>query len=217
MSPKFRAWCAWRKVRGKALAYGLGPLIEGIENGTVPPGKVRDFFKLNYARWWLNMVVDGDEVLRNFVSATHEKYIADFRALDDHFTELTRDYVRAGLCAKLPDQEASSRNSEWGILRHEMQKKRGHLALRDLMGRIPTTVTKLAPCMLMSPLSIAQYLDMEVPLFDLVVFDEASQIPVEEAIGAIARGKQVIMVGDPKQLPPPHLVNGLSRTLTTKT
>ncbi len=61
---------------------------------------------------------------------------------------------------------------------------------------------RLTPCLLMSPLSIAQYLPAETANFDVVVFDEASQIPVWDAIGAMARGKQVIMVGDPKQLPP---------------
>src|SRR5256885_7605272 len=54
----------------------------------------------------------------------------------------------------------------------------------------------------MSPLSIAQYLSAETSNFDIVIFDEASQIPVWDAIGAMARARQVVMVGDPKQLPP---------------
>ncbi len=83
-----------------------------------------------------------------------------------------------------------------------MSKKKQHMPLRELMKNIPTALTKLTPCLLMSPLSIAQYLSTDVKPFDVVVFDEASQIPVWDAIGAIARGKQVVMVGDPKQLPP---------------
>ncbi|MGA4815333.1 DEAD/DEAH box helicase [Pseudomonas aeruginosa] len=70
------------------------------------------------------------------------------------------------------------------------------------MSKIPDALTKLTPCLLMSPLSIAQYLAANASVFDVVIFDEASQIPVWDAIGAIARGKQVVMVGDPKQLPP---------------
>ena len=69
------------------------------------------------------------------------------------------------------------------------------------MSKIPDALTKLTPCLLMSPLSIAQYLAANSSVFDVVIFDEASQIPVWDAIGAIARGKQVVMVGDPKQLP----------------
>ncbi len=202
MEPKLHAWCAWRKVRVKAITSGLAPLVDAVESGAVELDKVGEAFRVGYAHWWINSVVDGDDVLRNFVSATHEKRIADFRALDDRISELTRSYIRAGLCAGLPDQQEPSKNSDWGILRHEMQKKKRHMPLRELMNRIPQTITKLAPCLLMSPLSIAQYLSAETAAFDIVVFDEASQITIWDALGAIARGKRVIMVGDPKQLPP---------------
>lgn len=199
---RLHAWCAWRKVCDQAMAFGLASLIVGIENCTVAPGSVRRAFETNYSRWWLKAVVDEEPVIRTFVSAEHEKSIGDFRALDDRFTELTRAWVRAGLCAELPTQDNITRNSEWGILRHEMNKKKRHMPLRELMTSIPTALTKLTPCLLMSPLSIAQYLAADVTSFDIVVFDEASQIPVWDAVGAIARGKQVVMVGDPKQLPP---------------
>jgi very-short-patch-repair endonuclease len=195
-------WCAWRHAHSQALALGLTPLAQGMEQGAVLPGQARTVFETNYARGWLNAVVDAEPVIRNFVSAEHEQRIRDFRELDARFTTLTRDWLRARLCTELPKQDSVSRNSEWGVLRHEMSKKRAHLPLRELMARVPTALTKLAPCLLMSPLSIAQYLDAAASAFDLVIFDEASQIPVWDAIGAIARGRQVVMVGDPKQLPP---------------
>lgn len=207
MEPKLHAWCAWRKVRNEAVLLGLEPLVVGIEQGLVELGKVQEAFETDYCRWWLNSVVDGDEILRGFVSAEHEQRIANFNELDDRFTQLTQKYIHAGLCANLPDQNSVTKSSEWGILRREMQKKRAHKPLRELIGLMPGTITKLTPCLLMSPLSIAQYLTAETALFDLVVFDEASQIPVWDAIGAIARGKQVVMVGDPKQLPPTSFFN----------
>lgn len=199
---RLHAWCAWRKVSGQAMVLGLGALVAGIENGTVVEGKVRRAFETDYSRWWLNAVVDVEPVIRTFVSAEHEKRIADFRALDERFTALTRDWIRARLCADMPSQDDVTRNSEWGILRHEMNKKKRHMPLRELMTNIPGALSKLTPCLLMSPLSIAQYLAADSTSFDVVVFDEASQIPVWDAVGAIARGKQVVMVGDPKQLPP---------------
>lgn len=199
---RLHAWCAWRKARDQAITFGLAPLVAGIENGAVAPGTVRRAFETNYSRWWLNSVVDNEPVVRTFVSAEHEKSIGDFRVLDEHFTALTRAWVRAGLCAELPKQDDVTRNSEWGILRREMSKKKRHMPLRELMTNIPTALTKLTPCLLMSPLSIAQYLTADATSFDVVVFDEASQIPVWDAVGAIARGKQLVMVGDPKQLPP---------------
>jgi len=202
--PRLRAWCAWQKAKQQGRVLGLGPLVTAIEHGQLGQGTIRPGFETDYCRWWLNAVVDGEEVVRTFVSAEHEKRIADFRALDDRFTTLTRDWVRAKLCAGIQDPE---QNAEWGLLRHEMMKKKRHLPLRELLARCPRAVTSLAPCLLMSPLSIAQYLGVEAAAFDLVVFDEASQIPVWDAIGAIARGRQVVMVGDPKQLPPTNFFN----------
>lgn len=201
-SPKIKNWCAWNKARAAAVSAGLVALVEGIEKRAVQLQSVRKSFEVNYSRWWLNAVVDNDEVLLNFVSAEHEKRIRDFKEMDEHFTTLTRSWVRAELCSELPAQDSVSKNSEWGLLRYEMQKKSKHLPLRDLMGRSPTAITTLSPCLLMSPLSVAQYLSPEVSSFDIVIFDEASQIPVWDAVGAIARAKQVVMVGDPKQLPP---------------
>lgn len=200
--PRLNAWCAWRKARDQALHLGLAGVVAGIENGAIGAGQARPAFETNYCRWWLNLVVDSEPVIRTFVAAEHEKRIGDFRALEARYTDLTRAWIRASLCADLPQQDAVSRNSEWGVLRHEMAKKSKHLPLRTLMSSIPTALTKLTPCLLMSPLSIAQYLSADANAFDVVVFDEASQIPVWDAVGAIARGKQVVMVGDPKQLPP---------------
>lgn len=199
---RLKLWCAWRKVRQHALSLGLAPLVSGIEDGNIPRGKAKEVFETNYCRWWLNAVVDGDDVLRNFVSAEHEKRIRDFRELDEQFVALTRAWVRAQLSAGLPSPARVTYGSEWGLLRYEMQKKARHLPLRELMSKASGAILRLTPCLLMSPLSIAQYLPAETSGFDVVIFDEASQIPVWDAIGAMARARQVIMVGDPKQLPP---------------
>ena len=196
------AWCAWRHAQVDARNAGLPALVGAIEVGDVTPAQVPTAFEVNYARWWLAEAVDEDEVLKRFVSAEHELRIQEFRALDDEFTKVSREWIRAKLCANLPATDSIQRNSEWGILRHEITKKKQHKPLRQLLQEIPSVVLRLTPCLLMSPLSIAQYLSAEASNFDLVVFDEASQIPVWDAIGAMARGKQVVMVGDPKQLPP---------------
>lgn len=201
-SNRLRDWCAWRKVRQHALSLGLAPLVSGIEDGAVALGSVKEAFETDYCRWWLNAVVDADEVLRTFASAEHEKRIHDFRELDRKFTSLTQQWVRAQLSAGLPSPAKVAHGSEWGLLRYEMQKKTRHLPLRELMSKASDAILRLTPCLLMSPLSIAQYLPADTADFDVVVFDEASQIPVWDAIGAMARARQVIMVGDPKQLPP---------------
>lgn len=196
------AWCAWRNARAVALGAGLGALVDAMEAGDIEPARVPAAFEVSYARWWLAEAVDADEVLKRFVSAEHERRISEFRALDEEFTKVTRQWIRAKLCAGLPTTDNVHRNSEWGVLRHEITKKKQHKPLRQLLEEIPSAVLRLTPCLLMSPLSIAQYLSANASSFDIVIFDEASQIPVWDAIGAMARGKQVVMVGDPKQLPP---------------
>lgn len=196
------AWCAWRHAQMEANSAGLTALVEAVQTGAISPPEIPRAFEVNYARWWLAEAVDEDEVLKRFVSAEHELRIQEFRSLDEEFTHVTRQWIRAKLCASLPAADSVLRSSEWGVLRREIAKKRQHLPLRHLLKEIPSVVLRLTPCLLMSPLSIAQYLSADASNFDLVVFDEASQIPVWDAIGAMARGKQVVMVGDPKQLPP---------------
>src|SRR5690606_20191981 len=143
---RLHGWCAWQKVRQDAAKVGLGTLVQGIEAGAVTRGSCRNAFEVNYSRWWLDAVVDNEEVVRTCVSAEHEKRIRDFKALDDRFTALTRNYVRASLCSELPEQESVERNSEWGTLRREINKKRQHLPLRELIAQIPTALARLSPC-----------------------------------------------------------------------
>jgi hypothetical protein len=200
--PRLQRWCSWVQVKQEAQASGLAGFVTALESAFLKPSELRGAFEVNYSRWWLDHIVSADEVLRTFVSAEHERRIEDFRTLDDSYTGLTKKLIRARLYASTPTVDSVAVDSEWGILRHEMTKRRRHLPLRELMGRIPTVVTALTPCLLMSPLSIAQYLALSSAAFDVVVFDEASQITVWDAVGAIARAKQVVMVGDPKQLPP---------------
>ncbi|MFW8584104.1 hypothetical protein ACOJBM_01575 [Rhizobium beringeri] len=83
-----------------------------------------------------------------------------------------------------------------GLLRHQMELQRPSKSIREMIAGMPENFAKLAPCLLMSPLSIAQYLPADQALFDVVIFDEASQITTWDAVGALARGKQAIIVGD---------------------
>lgn len=197
-----RDWSAWCQVRNRAVAAGLAPLVERIERGEVPAGEARDAFRLGYARWWLPAILDGDPVLRDFRRFQHENAIAEFREIDDLVRTYATGRVVSAIAHGLPAVQSVPRNSELGLLRHQMELQRPSQSIRDMIGRMPESFAKLAPCMLMSPLSIAQYFPPNQALFDVVIFDEASQITTWDAVGAIARGRQTIIVGDPKQLPP---------------
>lgn len=204
-----KPWCLWRSVRDQAVAQGLQGIVTSLEAGAVPLREVEDHFEFSYRHWWVKKTIDNDPVLRGFSSADHERKIREFRLADTKFQKLTEKYIAATLSGRVPSGvgAAVSPDSELGRLRRELQKQRKQMPVRQLVQGLPTLLPKLKPCLLMSPLSVAQYLDAGYAQFDLVVFDEASQIPVWDAVGAIARGKQLAVVGDPKQLPPTNFFN----------
>ncbi len=197
-------WCLWRSVRDLAVAQGLQGLVADLESGVIAFSRVETHFEFSYCDWWVKRTIDNDPVMRSFSKADHERKIREFRAADQRFQKLTERYIAATLAGRIPMASGAvvSADSELGRLRRERQKQRGHMPVRQLVQSLPTLLPKLKPCLLMSPLSVSQYLDAGYPQFDLVVFDEASQIPVWDAVGVIARGKQLAVVGDPKQLPP---------------
>ncbi len=201
---RLRPWCAWRRARNEVAAAGLDPLAAACEKGEVPPRLLPEAFARGFFQWWFEKVLHGEPVLRDFFSADHEERIREFRELDARVLELARGVVVARLAARVPQARPGSapESSEVGILLREAKRQRGHMPLRKLVGKVPNLLPMLKPCLLMSPLSVAQYLDPAFAKVDLVVFDEASQIPVWDSVGAIARGRQVVVVGDSKQLPP---------------
>jgi very-short-patch-repair endonuclease len=107
----------------------------------------------------------------------------------------------------------ASRDSEAGVLLKEFTRKRGHLPIRKLMNRAGGLIQKIKPCFMMSPLTIAQYLDPRTTKFDVIIFDEASQVKPEDAIGALLRGNQVVVMGDSKQLPPTSFFDHIAEAL----
>ena len=199
---ELREWCAWWKRRSDAIEADLLPLVEALEQGDVLAGDLRGIFETAYCVWWSKAVFEEDVVLRSFSTPEHEATILKFQEVDNEFQRTTARYVVGKLASSLPDQNGVKTNSEWGVVRRELQKQRRHKPVRQLLKEAPDAMTSLAPCFMMSPLSVAQYLSPDQAMFDLVIFDEASQITVWDAIGSIARGRQVIVVGDPKQMPP---------------
>lgn len=197
-----RDWSSWCVVRSRANAQGLAPLVNDLESGAIASDDALQAFRLGYARWWLPLTIDRHNVLRDFRRFEHENAIVDFRKIDETVRDAAAARVAEALKHDLPHMTLVPKNSELGKLRHQMNLQRPSASIRDMISAIPDSFRKLAPCVLMSPLSIAQYLPANQELFDVVVFDEASQISTWDAVGAIARGRQTIIVGDPKQLPP---------------
>lgn len=205
--PRLKAWCDWCRVRDEATALGLAPLTDAITERNAEHTTIQDLFEVAYARWFAITTIDDEPLLRGFVPAEHMSDIEAYRRVDEQLAKLTSRYIRARLCGLIPDKNEAARNGGFGVLKHELQKSRRHKPVRQLAVEMGDAMSRLAPCMLMSPLSIAQYLPADHALFDLVIFDEASQIAPWDAIGSIARGKQVVVAGDPRQMPPTSFFN----------
>lgn len=200
---ELKDWCAWRHQRDMCFTSGLDSLIVEYERGTLLRDQLGEAFERGYGNAWYAEVGDSVPAIRDFTIQNHQLHLDRFRKLDEQVTKHTSQEIAARLELTRPSLEAtSSTQSELGILRKELQKKARHLPTRKLLELAPNLIARLKPCFLMSPLSVAQYLNAKLPQFDIVVFDEASQIAVWDSIGAIARGKEVIIVGDSKQLPP---------------
>lgn len=197
---RLNPWCNWQRMVAEAHQAGLAPLVQAMvreEDAALP-----DLFETSYARWFAARLIDEEPCLKSFVPDVHSSDIESFRALEDKMASLAVRYTRARLCGQIPDKNNVGKKDGYGVLKHQLQLQKRHKPIRQLAMEMGEALTHLAPCMLMSPLSIAQYLTPEQPLFDLVIFDEASQIAPWDAIGAMARGRQVVIAGDPRQMPP---------------
>ena len=155
--------------------------------------------RVNIARCRLRAAAESSDTLREFSATVHEGRIRGFREADEGVLRRTAAHIRRLLVRRA---KTAAYGTEVALLQRELSKQRAHLPLRQLIASVPHLLPQLKPCLLMSPLSVAQYLSADTELFDMVIFDEASQIPVWDAIGAIARGRSAVIVGDPKQMPP---------------
>ena len=198
-----RDWSKWQHIRHEAVSIGLEMLVDHFENYKISSDQLLPVFERSFYQWWLEYTCENDSALSAFNRPVHERQIEEFRELDEYFFELSKREIRARIASHLPKPGGQVNNdTEVGILKREMQMHRILMPIRKLMKEIPNLLPRLKPCLLMSPISIAQYLDPAHSSFDIVVFDEASQITTWDAVGAIARGKEAVIVGDPKQLPP---------------
>ncbi len=198
-----RYHAAWQRLRTKAIAMGLQPLVDlyqSLESTADNPATV---FESSVRRWLLEEGLSHSPPLRDFIGQSQDQLIDEFRRLDAEYLRLAGAAAAARVGARIPRIGGDAATvKELGMLNKEINKKARHHPLRKLFAGMPSLLPRLKPCLLMSPMSIAQHLDPSFPPFDLVVFDEASQIPVWDAIGAIARARQAVIVGDPKQMPP---------------
>ena len=200
---KIKEWCQWCFRKRELENSGLSVVVDYILAGHNTGAMASDALRKGLFHRMAMKCVDGDESLQLFNGLIFEEIIHKYRELTSEFQELSKRELYCRLAARVPSltMEAAA-NSEVGILKRNILNGGRGVSIRRIIDQIPTLLPKLCPCMLMSPISVAQYIDLNADKFDIVIFDEASQMPTSEAVGAIARGKALVVVGDPKQMPP---------------
>lgn len=195
-------WCGYVKTRENLVQAGLSEFVKEVEELNMNATIITDSFLKRFYQLWLDKMVPRFETVANFQGSMLEETRNEFDKLDVKQLEIAKLRVRERLLKNIPDIDTSfGADDEIGILKRELGKKH-RMPLRKLFAQIPNLLLSLKPCFMMSPLTVSLFLALDKYHFDLVIFDEASQVRPEDAIGAILRGSQVIIAGDIKQLPP---------------
>ena len=194
-------WQQYSRCMRQLDQAGLGKAMALLHGQRIPPDQyVRAYDKAVLLAWIGAQLGDAPDVA-DFDAAAYGETILRYQAQDDRCLEVSRDRLQQDLTDRMPRSSASS-SGELAILMHELGKRTRIMPIRKLFRQIPYLLQDLKPCLMMSPLSVSYFLDSDFYQFDMVIFDEASQIFPQDAIGAILRSKQAIIAGDTKQMPP---------------
>jgi very-short-patch-repair endonuclease len=198
-------WSQWLSVRAAITGDGLESLIALFERQQIPASDLLPAFQLaHHSNIVRSLLWESRDSLLSGLD--QEEMRKQFRLADREGIRLARVRTAARIAKRqVPAGQQTGPVKTWtelALIVNEISKQRRHIPIRQLVLRAGRALQALKPCFLMGPLSVAQYLPPGGLTFDMVVMDEASQLKPEDAIGAVARGGQLVVVGDPKQLPP---------------
>lgn len=195
-------WCQFRALLSqlddlKALSFINTAIEQNLE-----PKHVVGAFKKKFYYQWIDVFLSEIPALSSFNRISQEKAIHTFSEKDKEQFVINKAKIRAVLSSMRPTVDIVAPGSALATLLREGDKKRRQKSIRNLLIETGELVQRIKPCFLMSPLSVSTFLAPGSVEFDVVIFDEASQIFPQDAVGAIYRAKQLIVVGDSKQMPP---------------
>ena len=197
------AWCMYKATAKKLNDSGLTFITDAMESGQISGEKILSAFRKNVYRNFIQTNIPADENLASFSAALLDETARAFSQVLDEFAQLTRTRIRHDLIARLPSSQTEGPLAlELMAFNRQVKGNMRGFNLRLLFTDFPELLKVVAPCLLMSPSTVSQYLPPDPNLFDIVIFDEASQMPTCEAVPSLARAKSAIIVGDPKQMPP---------------
>lgn len=198
-----KEWTVFYELLSRLEDYGFGNFIKELYS-CESFFEVKESFVFSFYNALVKAYIRESDVLAKFLGSFTMEKIEQYNKLIDEYEVLSREEIKAKLFANLPDVNTCSDTEAKQIanLKRAIQSKGRGISIRSIFEENSQVIKRLTPCLLMSPLSVAQYIDLSFPKFDLVIFDEASQVQTGVAIGAMSRGENCIIVGDPNQLPP---------------
>ncbi len=202
----------WQLLNKQVVDIGLKKFADMVIFDDIVIGECGKAFEFSLYSKILSNKITTNSLLDKFSQIRYESLRNRFAELDKEMLKLNAQHIAGKLC-RVPITAGTHKGpvksyTEQGLLVHEAHKQKRHIPIRQLIKRSGTAIQELKPCFLMSPLSVAQYLAPGEIEFDLLIIDEASQIRPEDALGAIARARKAVIVGDPKQLPPTSFFDG---------
>lgn len=200
-SEQLSKWVAYSLRADAARRAGMADLVTRLHYGRVSPDVARPFFEISLFESVFRDQVRTVPELAQFDGDLHDRTVRSFADLDLQRIKHSALEVAKAHHRRIPPSGGGALGP-LGVLKSEIARKRGHMPIRQLMQKAGPAIQCLKPVLMMSPLSVAQFLQPGGMTFDLLVMDEASQIQPVDALGAIARCRQVVVVGDPQQLPP---------------
>ena len=201
-SDKIKDWYSWNKACDKIDKYGLQPVVDayyaGVEHEQIKGSYIKSFYKK-----LSELIIDQSSALNSFSGEVFERKIEQFRDYDNKVRDLTKKEVFYLISKNISEYLIEhDKDIQLATLKRLIRSKGRGVSIRRLFETSSDIIQTLCPCILMSPISTAQYLDPSTKKFDFIIFDEASQLQTCKAVGAIARAENAIIVGDPKQMPP---------------
>ena len=204
---KLGNWISFMDLLEQLNETELMPYVDLAISKQISTKEIVGAYRRAFYKQWIEYTIFSVPDLASFSRIKQDQAVQSFVAKDSLQYEISKIQIKSELSQQRPNLDMVAGGSAVAILRREGQKKRKQMPIRRLLSETGDLVQILKPCFLMSPLSVSTFLESEKIRFDTVVFDEASQIFPQDAIGSIYRGKQVIVVGDSKQMPPSNFFN----------
>ncbi len=199
-------WADYCRLAHRGREMGLDTLIDLVEKGELAADQAVDTYLYTIYYGLAKKLLRENPILSTFSRAEYELKRERFAELDKKILKLFQQRIAYNASRKpVPEGTRGSRVrdlTEMWLLKREFNKEKRHPAIRRLLKCAGDAIKTLKPVFMMSPMSVAQFLERGKYTFDVVIMDEASQIQPHDALGAIARAEQMIIVGDSKQLPP---------------